>query len=459
MTALPLVALVGRPNVGKSTLFNRIVGRRLAIVHERPGTTRDRQHAEAEWRGITFTLVDTGGLETFSTLAGGAAPLAEDSAQFVAEMRSQVEVAIADADVILLVVDLTTGVTAADQEVADLLRRAHKPVLLVASKGDNAARRAEAADFYSLGMGEVYAVSGLHGSGVGDLLDAVVEALPPQPPASDEDSDALKIAILGRPNVGKSSLANRLIGRERLIVSPVAGTTRDAIDTTITWQGETIILIDTAGIRRRGRIEHGAPEQYSVLRALKAMRRAHVVLLLIDAIEGITAQDAHIAGFIIEEMKSCAVLVNKWDAIEKDSYTMNRYADEVREALKFMSYVPVEFISALTGQRVERLIPLAKSIHEERFFRIPTSEVNRLVREAVSQQAPPIKAGKRLKIRYASQVAVDPPRFLFHVNDVELVHFSYQRYLENRIRAVYPFTGTPIEMAFRPSSERERGRA
>ncbi len=456
MAELPVAALVGRPNVGKSTLFNRIAGGRIAIVHDRPGTTRDRQYAEAEWRGMTFTLVDTGGLESFATVnPAGDQPLATDSADFVKEMRTQVEVAIREADVLIFVVDLLTGITSADEEIADMLRRAAKPVILAASKGDNPKRRDEAVEFYNLGMGEVYAVSGMHGSGVGDLLDAVVDQLP-QHPLDEEEADNLKIAILGRPNVGKSSLVNRLLGEDRVIVVPVAGTTRDAIDTDILFHGETITLIDTAGIRKRGKIEHGAPEQYSVLRALKALKRANVVLLLIDAVEGITAQDAHIAGYINDEFKSVIVLVNKWDAIDKDSYTMLDFTAQVRDALKFLPFVPVEFISALTGQRVSRIIPLAQRIHEERFARLPTSEVNRIVRDATMKQAPPIKSGRRLKIRYASQVAVDPPKFVFHVNDVELAHFSYQRYLENQIRDAYPFVGTPILLDFRPSSgERE----
>ncbi len=454
MAELPLVALVGRPNVGKSTLFNRIIGQRRAIVHERPGTTRDRQQAEAEWNGRAFVLVDTGGLEVFETVsAAPAMPLAEDSAQYLDPMRRQVEIAIAEADVIVFVVDLLDGITAADQEIADLLRRTSKPIIVAASKGDNPARRALSVEFYGLGIGEVYPVSGLHGSGVGDLLDAVVDALPLRPLEPETTDDSLKIAILGRPNVGKSSLLNRLLGEERVIVSPVAGTTRDAIDTHLTWQGEPITLIDTAGIRRRGKIEHGAPEQYSVLRALKALKRADVCLLLIDATQGVAAQDAHIAGYIIDERKSVIVLVNKWDAVEKDSYTLSEFMVQVREVLKFMPYVPVEFISAKTGLRVSRVLPLAKQVHEERFARIPTSEVNRIVRDAVARQAPPIKSGRRLKIRYASQVALDPPKFLFHVNDVDLVHFSYQRYLENQIRAVYPFTGTPIEMEFRASKK------
>jgi GTP-binding protein len=457
MKTIPLVALVGRPNVGKSTLFNRIVGRRLAVIHNRPGTTRDRQQAEADWCGVSFTLVDTGGIEALNrVVAGGIDPMAEDSAQFVAEIRAQAELAISSADVIVMVVDLISGLTAADEEVADILRRTNKPVLLAASKGDSQARREDAVEFYNLGLGEVYPVSGLHGSGVGDLLDAVVAAMPTKAPENEEEDDSLKIAIVGRPNVGKSSLLNKLLGKERVIVSPVPGTTRDAIDTRITWHGQPITLIDTAGIRRRGHIEHGEVEQYSVLRALKALKRANIALLLIDAVEGITAQDTHIAGFVLEEMKSVVVLVNKWDAVEKDAHTMQQETAKIREALKFLPYVPVLFISAKTGQRVSDIIPLALKAHEERFMRIPTAEINRILRAAVEKQAPPFKAGKRLKIRYGSQVAIDPPKFLFHVNDMELVHFSYARYLENQIRATYPFTGTPIIIDFRATKEEHR---
>jgi GTP-binding protein len=453
MSNYPLVALVGRPNVGKSTLFNRIVGERLAVVNDRPGTTRDRQQADTEWGGCAFTLVDTGGIEALNRVVSGQAePLAEDSADFLEEIRGQAEIAIADADVIVLVVDLQAGMTSADEDVALLLRRTDKPVIIAASKGDNPALRETAADFYSLGVGgEIFPVSGLHGNGVGDLLDGIVEALPRKAGEGEED-ESVKIAIVGRPNVGKSSLLNRLLGEERVIVSPVAGTTRDAIDTRITWHGQPITLIDTAGIRRRGRITPGV-EKYSVLRALKALKRADVVLLLIDAVEGIAAQDAHIAGFILDEMKSVIVLVNKWDAVEKDSYTMESYIDQVQETLKFMPYVPILFISAKTGQRVSAVLPSALEVWEERYARIPTAEVNRIVRDAVTRQAPPSKGGKRLKIRFASQVAVDPPTFLFHVNDLKLVHFSYERYLENQLRAAHPFIGTPIRLSFRRSGE------
>jgi GTP-binding protein len=456
MSKYPLVALVGRPNVGKSTLFNRIVGGRQAIVHDRPGTTRDRQQAEAEWRGIVFTLVDTGGIEALALLSGGGqAPLAEDSAQFLMEIRAQAEIAIAEADIIIQVVDLTTGLTAADQEVAEILRKADKPVLVAASKGDNEEQRSQFADFYALGIGEVLPVSGYHGTGVGDLLDAVYEALSRRPPESDEEDASLKIAIVGRPNVGKSSLLNRLLGEERVIVSPVAGTTRDAIDTRMTWYGEPVTLIDTAGIRRRGKIDP-AVERWSVLRALKAIKRADVVLLLLDPTEGITAQDTHIGGYVLDENKSVLLLVNKWDIVEKDTHTLDALTSVVRREFNFLPYAPILFISALTGQRVSQIIPLAKQIREERFVRIPTSEVNRILQDAVLKQPPPARAGKRLKIRYASQVAVNPPRFLFHVNDKELVHFSYERYLENQIRAAYPFTGTPILMRFRETSRKDR---
>lgn len=450
MSNYPFVALVGRPNVGKSTLFNRISGRRIAVVDDRPGTTRDRQQIDAEWAGVAFTLIDTGGIEALETVSSGGAPLAEDSAQFIHEMRAQVEIAIADADVLVMLVDLNTGITSADEEVADILRRTNKPVIIAANKGDNPALRKQYIEFYGLGIGEVFPITAMHGRGVGDLLDAIVEALPARVEEVETDEDGIKIAIVGRPNVGKSSLLNKLLGEERVIVSPVAGTTRDSIDTVITYHGEQITLIDTAGIRRRGRIEQGV-EKYSVLRALKAIKRADVALLMIDAVEGITAQDTHIAGYLLDENTSAVVLVNKWDAIEKDTYTMVEYSDILREALKFMDYVPVQFISALTGQRVKQVIPMALEVRESRFMRLATSEVNRIVQNAILKQQPPTKSGKRLKIRYASQVAVDPPKFLFHVNDVRLVHFSYQRYIENRIRDVYPFPGTPLLMEFKNS--------
>jgi GTP-binding protein len=450
MSNFPFVALVGRPNVGKSTLFNRIVGHRLAVVFDRPGTTRDRQHSDAEWAGQAFTLIDTGGIEvTSKALAGLVDPLAEDSAGFIQEIRAQAEIAIRDADVIVLVVDLISGMTAADEQIADILRKARKPVIVAASKGDNAGRRDGYTEFYNLGLGDVFPISGMHGSGVGDLLDAVVAALPRQVPDPEETDDTLRIAILGRPNVGKSSLLNRLTGEERAIVSPIAGTTRDAIDTQIMFHGEPITLVDTAGIRQRGRIEHGAVEQYSVIRALKALKRCHVALLVLDMTEGIIAQDAHVAGYILDEMKSVIVLANKWDAVEKDTHTMNEETAKIREALKFLPYVPVLFISAKTGQRVGDVLPMAVKVHEERFTRISTSQVNQVIRDAIYRTPPPAHAGKKLKIKYGAQVAVDPPKFLFHINDRKLLHFSYERFLENQIREMHPFTGTPILMSFR----------
>lgn len=455
----PLVALVGRPNVGKSTLFNRLVGERMAVVDAVPGTTRDRIQADCEWNGKLFTVVDTGGIEVVSGRVAGQVNLEQvkadrvdellnvNSALFVREIRAQAEQAIREADVALMLCDAETGLTAADEEVANILRRASKPVLLAVNKADNAARRDAVFEFYALGLGDPMAISALHGAGVGDLLDAVVEALP-EVPEEEEDEESVKIAILGRPNVGKSSLLNRLLGQERAIVSPIPGTTRDAIDTHLAYYGVPITLIDTAGIRRRGRIEQGV-EKWSVLRALRAIQRADVALLVIDAAEGLSAQDAHIAGMILDEQTSVVVVVNKWDAVEKDSHTMVEYTRWIRTELNFLDYVPVLFVSALTGQRVGQVLQTALRVQEERLVRISTSHINRLVREAVERHYPRSKTGRRLKIYYVSQVAVDPPTFVFHVNDPELVHFSYERYLENQIRAQYPFTGTPIRLSFR----------
>ncbi len=450
MKPLPMVALVGRPNVGKSTLFNRLAGERLAVVDDIPGTTRDRLQAETDWNGVAFMVIDTGGIEVYQPRgARNVSPLAEGSIDFVPQIRAQAMIAIEEADVIVLLVDAIEGITAADEEIAEILRRTHKPVLVAANKADTRQRRDNALEFYGLGVGEVYAISALQGTGTGDLLDAIVSALTRAPaPAYEDDEDILKIAIVGRPNVGKSSLLNRLLGEERAIVSPLAGTTRDAIDTRLVWEGMPILLIDTAGIRRRGKIAPGV-EKYSVLRAVKAVQRADVVVLLLDAEEGITAQDAHIAGLILEEMKSVIVVVNKWDTVEKTTYTLNEFEAQIRQQLNFMPYVPILFISARTGQRIHLVLPTAARVHEERLVRIPTSELNRIVRDAVEHHAPPSRAGRQLKIFMAQQVRVDPPTFLFHVNDRRLVHFSYERYLENRIRAHYSFLGTPIRLSFR----------
>jgi GTP-binding protein len=455
----PLVALVGRPNVGKSTLFNRLVGERMAVVDDAPGTTRDRLQADCEWNGVVFTVVDTGGIEILpdrvldgldlhqTNTERVVELLNQNSALFVREIRAQAELAIEQADAIVMLCDAETGLTAADEEVANILRRADKPVFLAVNKADNAVRRDVAFEFYALGLGDPYSISALHGTVVADLLDDLVAILPPVP-AEEEDDDSIKIAIVGRPNVGKSSLLNRLLGQDRAIVSPVPGTTRDAVDTQLTYYGMLITLIDTAGIRRRGRIERGV-EKWSVLRALRALQRADVAVLLIDAVEGLTAQDTHIAGMIVDEHVSAVVVVNKWDAIEKDAHTMVDYTQRVRAELNFLDYVPVLFVSALTGKRVRQVLETAVRVQEERLVRIPTAQLNRLVRQAMERHYPRSKSGKRLKIYYASQVAVNPPTFVFHVNDPDLLHFTYARYLENQIRTVYPFTGTPLRLSFR----------
>jgi GTP-binding protein len=448
MSGKALVALVGRPNVGKSTLFNRIIGQRLAVVSEVPGTTRDRLYAEAEWAGTTFLVVDTGGLEV--TEGRHTEPLSEDSERFLPLIRQQAQIAIQDADIIVQVVDGQTGLTAADREVADILRRSQKPVIIAANKLESARLWDTAYEFYELALGEVFPISAVHGTGSGNLLDAIVEAIPAHD--EEEEDDSLKVAILGRPNVGKSTLVNKLLGEERVIVSPIAGTTRDAIDTKILWHGREVTLIDTAGIRRRGKIDPGV-EKYSVLRAIKALRRADVSLLLIDAIEGITAQDAHIAGMLVEEMSSVVVLVNKWDAVEKDTYTLNEYTEKVRQSLNFLPYVPILFISAQTGQRVSKILEMVQEVYEARYQRIPTGQLNKLMRDTVTRHPPPQKAGIRIKFMYATQAAVDPPTFVFFVNKPEWVHFSYQRYLENQIRESYPFPGTPIRLVFRARSD------
>lgn len=448
MSRKALVALVGRPNVGKSTLFNRIIGRRLAVVSEVPGTTRDRLYAEAEWAGTSFLLVDTGGLEV--TEGRHTEPLSEDSEQFLPLIRNQADIAIRDADVIVLLVDGQAGLTAADREVADILRRSKKPVIIAANKLESSRLQDNIFEFYELALGEIFPISALHGTGTGDLLDAITEAIPPG--EEEEEDDSIKVAILGRPNVGKSTLLNKLLGEERAIVSPIAGTTRDAIDTKLVWHGQEFTLIDTAGIRRRGKIDPGV-EKYSVLRAIKALRRADVALLLIDATENITSQDTHIAGMLIEEMASIIVLVNKWDAIDKDAYTINQYTAEMRQALNFLPYVPLLFISAETGQRVNKILPLVTEVYEARYQRIPTGQLNRLMRDAVSRHQPPQKGGVRVKFMYATQASVDPPTFIFFVSKPDWVHFTYQRYLENRLREAHPFPGTPIRLVFRPSRD------
>jgi len=434
-----LVALVGRPNVGKSTLFNRLIGEKRAIVEDFPGTTRDRQYGKVEWTNHTFALVDTGGL------------LISDLDSLTEQVRIQVRVAIEEADVIVFMTDITEGVLPADHEIATMLRKTHKPIILAVNKADSIKRSQDLPEFYELGLGDPFPISAERGLGIGDLLDHLVELLPTE--IIQEDSEqALCIAIVGRTNVGKSSLLNRMLGEERVIVSDIPGTTRDAIDTHMMYYGQPITLIDTAGIRKRGSISRGI-EKYSVLRAFHAIDRANVVLFVVDATAGITAQDAHIAGFILEEFKSVIVVVNKWDLITKDTNTQAEYEARLRNELKFMSYVPVLYISALSGQRVDRILPLILRIDQERRRRLSTSELNTILRDATAQHSPPTQAGKKLRFYYGSQVSIDPPTFIFFVNDTELVHFSYSRYIENQIRERYPYEGTPIKIIFRGHSE------
>ncbi|HEV2106725.1 MAG TPA: ribosome biogenesis GTPase Der, partial [Thermomicrobiales bacterium] len=400
----PIVAIVGRPNVGKSTLFNRLVGERRAIVEDLPGTTRDRVYGTCDWGGVDFTLVDTGGLQDEEEIAGSSTT---EIARFT---REQATSAISEADVIIFVVDGKAGMTAGDQEVADLLRRAHKPTVLAVNKADSSDRRAAAVEFYNLGLGNPIAISAYHGSGTGDLLDRVVEGLPET--EEEPETEGPRIAIVGRPNVGKSRLLNALLGQERAIVSDQPGTTRDSLDTEIIWAGLPLTLVDTAGIRRRGRVEHGI-EHFSVIRSMRAIDRADMVLMVIDATEGFTAQDLHIAGYVEEQKKGMVVVVNKWDLVEKDTHTMEDYRQKAREALDFMPYAPLVFISAKFGQRVQHVLETALLVIEERDKRVPTAALNKLLREAVATHPPASRPGKWLKFYYATQVDVSPPTFVF----------------------------------------------
>ena len=446
----PIVALVGRPNVGKSALFNRLAGERLAIVDDTPGTTRDRLFGVSEWNGRSFNIVDTGGIDPTH---GGKTPLSTGSVDFIEDIRKQAQVAIQESDAILFVNDGESGITAPDREVAEILRRSQKklpdgtfwpPIFVVVNKCESRERRDQAAEFYELGLGDPYPISAIHGTSTGDILDALVASFPAQEGEEEED-DSIKIALVGKPNAGKSSLLNKLTGEERVIVSPIAGTTRDSIDTKMEFGGLSITLIDTAGIRRRGKIDHGV-EQYSVLRAFKSIERSDVALLMIDATTGITSQDAHIAGFVLDEWKSCVVLVNKWDAIEKNNETMEEFTARIQRELNFMSYVPILFISAKTGQRVDQVLPMALRVQEERLARLTTSTINQIIHRAQDAHPHPSHAGRALKMFYGTQVRSDPPTFLIYVNDPKLMHFSYIRYLENQIRAEYGFLGTPIRI-------------
>jgi GTPase len=455
--AKPVVALVGRPNVGKSTLFNRLTGERLAIVDEVPGTTRDRLLAEADWGGFFFFVMDTGGIDP--TKGKGQTPLSIGSKDFIKEIRTQAELAIEESDVILFIVDGQAGVTPADYEIADILRRKQRsiegkfypPIILVVNKAESAKIRQVVGEFYELGMGEPFAISAMHGTGTGDLLDEVISHIEKIAEDTEEDQST-KIAIVGKPNVGKSSLLNKIIGEERALVSDIPGTTRDAVDTKLDYDGYPITLIDTAGIRRRGKVIPGV-EKYSVIRSMNAIERADVAILMIDATTSITVQDTHIAGYIKDAWKSTVVVVNKWDLIEKDTYTINDYTLQIREALNFMDYVPMIFISALTGKRVDRVLPLALQVQEERLVRISTSQINRVIQRAQDFHPAPSRTGRSLRIYYGTQVRSDPPTFMLYVNNPELAHFSYLRFLENQIRREFPFVGTPIRLVLKKRRE------
>jgi len=453
----PVVALVGRPNVGKSTLFNRLTGERLAIVDEIPGTTRDRLFAEANWNGQFFYVMDTGGVDP--TKSKNMPALSIGSKDFIRQIRDQAELAISESDVVLFVVDGQTGITPADHEIAEILRRKQRseegqfkpPIILVVNKSESAKIRQGVAEFYELGMGTPYAVSALHGTGSGDLLDEVVRHIDVVGEDEEED-ESVRIAIVGKPNSGKSSLLNKIVGHERSIVSNIPGTTRDAVDTKFDYNGIPITLIDTAGIRRRGKVSPGV-EKYSVIRSMNAIERADVAILMIDATSSITAQDTHIAGYIKDAWKSTIVAVNKWDLVEKDTFTINDYTEHIRQELNFMDYVPLIFISALTGKRVDQVLPLALRVQEERLVRLPTSQINRIIQRAQDVHPAPSKTGRALRIYYCTQVRSDPPTFMLYVNNPELAHFTYLRYIENQIRKEYPYLGTPIRLVLKKRND------
>ena len=438
--ARPVVAIVGRPNVGKSTLFNKLVGARLSIVDDKPGVTRDRIYGDCEWLGHRFLLVDTGGIE----------PRADDV--ILSQMRAQANIAIATADVIVLVTDLRSGVVATDQDVANMLQKSGKPVILCVNKCDSVgAPDPEFYEFYNLGMGDPIAVSAVHGHGTGDLLDAVIAYFPPESEEEEED-DTIKVAVIGKPNVGKSSLINRISGQERAIVSDIAGTTRDATDTRIENQYGKFTFIDTAGIRRKSKVTD-AIEKYSIIRARTAVERANVCVIMIDATEGFTEQDSKVAGIALDQGKGCIVVVNKWDAVEKDGNTMREYKEKLALDFAFMKFAPFVFISAKTGQRVDRLFEQIAYVYAQSTMRISTGKLNEILGAATARVQPPTDKGKRLKIYYMTQASVCPPTFVFFVNNAQLFHFSYQRYLENQIREVFGLEGTPVRFIIRERGE------
>lgn len=447
MASKPIVAIVGRPNVGKSTLFNRLVGERMAIVSEIAGTTRDRLYADADFAGREYTVVDTGGI------VGEREAIAEnDTSKFFGLARAQAQLAIDEADAILFMTDAEAGVLPGDYEIADILRRSDAPVYLIVNKADNDKRIADAVEFFALGLGEPNPISAVHGTGIGDLLEEIISEFPP---LSDEpETEIPQIAIVGRPNVGKSSLLNAILGQERAIVSEIPGTTRDALDTEVLWRDEPVTLIDTAGIRRRGKIEPGI-EKFSSLRALKAIQRSDVVLLLLDAQDGPTSQDAHVVAYALEENKGIVLVVNKWDTIEKETDTMREYEAKVRLTFNFIPYAPVVFCSAKYRQRIPVVMDTALRVRQELRVRISTGDLNEIVREAVAQHSPPTHGKTQLKFYYATQVGIIPPTFVFFVNRKDMVHFSYQRYLENKIRERFKLTGAPIRLIFRARRKRD----
>ena len=438
----PLIAIVGRPNVGKSMLFNKLVGQRLSIVEDTPGVTRDRLYAEAEWRNRKFDLVDTGGIE----------PSADS--QILAFMRQQAEIAIQHATVILFVCDIKTGLTASDQEVANMLLRSQKPVVLAVNKMDQVGiTNPDIYEFYNLGLGDPIAVSAVHGHGTGDLLDACMEYFPPEDEEEEED-DVIKVAIIGKPNVGKSSLVNRILGEQRVIVSDMAGTTRDAVDSYFENQKGKYLFIDTAGMRKKSKVDDRI-EKFSVLRATMAIERADVCLILVDANEGVTEQDTKVAGLAHEAGKACIIVVNKWDAIEKDDKTMDHMRQDIRRDLSYMTYAPIVFISALTGQRVDRLFDLINYVNDQASLRITTGMLNTVLADATARVQPPTDKGRRLKIYYMTQIGIKPPHFVCFCNDAKPFHFSYQRYLENQIRSTFGLEGTPVRLTIRQKSDKE----
>ena len=438
----PLIAIVGRPNVGKSMLFNKLVGQRLSIVEDTPGVTRDRLYAEAEWRNRKFDLVDTGGIE----------PSADS--QILAFMRQQAEIAIQHATVILFVCDIKTGLTASDQEVANMLLRSQKPVVLAVNKMDQVGiTNPDIYEFYNLGLGDPIAVSAVHGHGTGDLLDACMEYFAPEDEEEEED-DVIKVAIIGKPNVGKSSLVNRILGEQRVIVSDMAGTTRDAVDSYFENQKGKYLFIDTAGMRKKSKVDDRI-EKFSVLRATMAIERADVCLILVDANEGVTEQDTKVAGLAHEAGKACIIVVNKWDAIEKDDKTMDHMRQDIRRDLSYMTYAPIVFISALTGQRVDRLFDLINYVNDQASLRITTGMLNTVLADATARVQPPTDKGRRLKIYYMTQIGIKPPHFVCFCNDAKLFHFSYLRYLENQIRSTFGLEGTPVRLTIRQKSDKE----